>query len=453
MAGGRQVALLICCILLCPVPIESNRRRWGGGGDGGRSGGGWERPLLTDTPHSNSRPWQRSLAQALDDVDSENFPRDLESNSETQNGQVTRPRDPVDPIIREEEDSDENYDDVASENGEWNLDYDWEEDNYKKYEHYVKHTLFSDVYRPQFLVENHGLCSSESKVFVFINTRVNNSVARRAIRENYLKDFVDYGIPYGFLISSPEGKLAMQAITEENDKFKDLIVLDSKEMYDHLTLKTAHLLHWASHNCPDASYIVKLDDDVYVNVARLLQVLDTPRDHTILGKVCTNCVPLRGSSGGHHGLRLFSNTVTRRHMPLTRFPPFLMGPSYVITADVITLLLEAAQAMTYFSYEDVFWTGLAVEVINTENGINLGVAKDPDSIKEKFRTMTGDRPPAIQVRREDVPGWRVDRRRSETTRAALDKARLAVIVHGINWHADRLFVSAIRDIWPMETRK
>lgn len=118
--------------------------------------------------------------------------------------------------------------------------------------------------------------------------------------------------------------------------------------------------------------------------------------------------------------------------------------------DMIPLLLEAADLMTYFSYEDVFWTGLAVEVINEPDGMTLNMPLDPESIKDKFEGMKvaehlihNDR---LTVRRENVPNWRVDYRPSDSLHKTLVKVRAAAIVHGIRWDRDSRLVSALRDI-------
>ncbi|XP_045611401.2 UDP-GalNAc:beta-1,3-N-acetylgalactosaminyltransferase 1-like [Procambarus clarkii] len=339
------------------------------------------------------------------------------------------------------------YYDDSSEDEEGSLDYDWHADNYKKYNNYVKHVLFSDIYKPRYVIENSKICKGNSKIFVFINSRVNNTNTRQVIRETYLKQFMKRKIPYGFLISMPEGKLAMRSIETENARFQDLVVVGSPESYTQLTLKTAHMLQWAATNCPHTTYVAKVDDDVYVNVKKFLKVLDAPRNFTILGKVCSSCVPFRGSHVAlSQALRQFSNVVTRRHMPLTKFPPFAMGPAYVITLDVVPLLLEAAQEMVYFSYEDVFWTGLAAEMVSRESGMSVGVKEDPDSIKVKYQEMPGERLPSTQVHHEDVPGWRADRKSQQPLRIALTIARKAVTVHNINWVTDEQFVSSLQNI-------
>lgn len=72
---------------------------------------------------------------------------------------------------------------------------------------------------------------------------------------------------------------------KESKMWGDLVVAFSKEAYPLLTVKSAHLLHWVATNCPGTAYIVKVDDDVYVNMDKLLRLLDTPRNSTVLGKV------------------------------------------------------------------------------------------------------------------------------------------------------------------------
>nr|XP_053642923.1 beta-1,3-galactosyltransferase 1-like [Cherax quadricarinatus] len=342
---------------------------------------------------------------------------------------------------------DDIYNDDDTYGEEQDFVYDWYEDNYKKYKNYVKHNLFSDLYNPRYIIENTGLCKRNSKIFVFINSRVTNTNARQAIRDTYLRELIKGKISYGFLISNPEEDLAMQALQAENSKFGDVIVVGSQESYPNLTLKTAHMMHWTLTNCPDITYIAKVDDDVYVNVARFLRVLNVARTHTIIGKVCSTCVPFRGSHVPlGQALREFGNVVTRRHMPLTTYPSFTMGPAYVITTDIIPLLVEAAQQMVYFSYEDVFWTGLAAEVVSRESGMNVGLRDDPVSIKMKYHKMGFQRLPAVQVKREDVSNWRVDRRFSESLQVAIGKAQNAVTVHNVNWDRDKQFVSALQRI-------
>ena len=60
----------------------------------------------------------------------------------------------------------------------------------------------------------------------------------------------------------------------EAEEHNDMVVEDFQESYLNLTVKTTYLLKWlnASH-CSRARFILKVDDDVYVNPANLWATL------------------------------------------------------------------------------------------------------------------------------------------------------------------------------------
>ncbi|MPC76521.1 Beta-1,3-galactosyltransferase 4 [Portunus trituberculatus] len=166
-------------------------------------------------------------------------------------------------------------------------DYDWYEDYYKKYESFARHTMMSEVYQPEFIIENAGLCKSNTTILILVNSRIRNRFVRDKIREIYKQTFEELGIAYGFFLSKP-GDVEMRQVLKESNVWGDVIMADSEEAYTLLTIKTAYLLHWVSSYCPNSTYVAKIDDDVYVNVARLLSVLDVSRNYTVLGKVSSS---------------------------------------------------------------------------------------------------------------------------------------------------------------------
>ncbi|XP_047487026.1 beta-1,3-galactosyltransferase 1-like [Penaeus chinensis] len=323
-------------------------------------------------------------------------------------------------------------------------DYNWSKDYYK-YKHYARHYMYSDLFTSDFPIENGGLCPNSTRIFVFVNSRVDNTDTRSAIRKSYLKIFAKQKIPYAFLISKPSSKSAMIKLEEENRRFNDLVVVGSLEDYTNLTLKTGLMMRWVGRHCPADAYVAKVDDDVYVNVPRFLKVLEKKRQNTVLGQICSNCVPNTGNNLPlHMALEMTLGLQTRKNMPLTTFPPFATGPAYVIMADVIPLLEEASQLMQYFSFEDVFWTGFVVEKINQDFGQTVGMTQDPESVRFKYLTMRAkSKPLGVTVKRENVPGWRLDYKTSQHLQEGLRKTREAVIVHRIDWEKDRAFVEVL----------
>ena len=164
-------------------------------------------------------------------------------------------------------------------------DYDWHEDYYEKYKSFARHAMLSEVYQPGFIIENVDLCNIDTTILILINSRLGNSYARDAIRKTFKQIFNNLGITYGFFLSKPANVEARQQVVKESSVWGDLIVATNEEAYPKLTIKTAYLLHWVATNCPNSTYVAKVDDDVYINAARLLSVLNARRNHTILGKV------------------------------------------------------------------------------------------------------------------------------------------------------------------------
>ncbi|NWI21742.1 B3GT4 galactosyltransferase, partial [Crypturellus soui] len=60
------------------------------------------------------------------------------------------------------------------------------------------------------------------------------------------------------------------ALVHEAAAHGDLLQGPFADTYRNLTRKTLLLLAWAAARCPGARYVLKADDDVYVNVPALL---------------------------------------------------------------------------------------------------------------------------------------------------------------------------------------
>ncbi|NXF65109.1 B3G5A glucosaminyltransferase, partial [Ciccaba nigrolineata] len=53
----------------------------------------------------------------------------------------------------------------------------------------------------------------------------------------------------------------------------DLLQGAFADVYANLTLKTLLLLRWATSRCPAASFLLKADDDVFINLPALITYL------------------------------------------------------------------------------------------------------------------------------------------------------------------------------------
>lgn len=91
-----------------------------------------------------------------------------------------------------------------------------------------------------------------------------------------------------------------EQVLEESNKYKDLIQdLSFVDSYYNLTLKVVTMLRLVDRHCGDSTkYLMKIDDDMFLHVGRLVQVLKDRNDSSniLIGKLLTDAKPIRYSS-------------------------------------------------------------------------------------------------------------------------------------------------------------
>lgn len=153
----------------------------------------------------------------------------------------------------------------------------------------------------------------------------------------------------------------MSKIVEEDRLYGDILQEDFHDTYRNLTLKTIMMVKWASVFCPNANYLLKIDDDCFLNPYNLLTFLEqrqTDNDHelAIFGKVFKNATPFRQEDSKWH--------VPVHQYPHFVFPDFAVGPSYILTRRAVPLLYRVALKTKHLVLEDVFLNGLCATKAN-----------------------------------------------------------------------------------------
>ncbi|WP_319781506.1 glycosyltransferase family 2 protein [Oceanisphaera sp. IT1-181] len=94
----------------------------------------------------------------------------------------------------------------------------------------------------------------------------------KAIRETWIKDLQARNIPYVILVGDGDDQL-----------HDDVLALDVSDTYEDLPQKTLKLFDWVYNNT-QAQYVLKIDDDCYLDVDRYFNSL-TYRKHHYYGRV------------------------------------------------------------------------------------------------------------------------------------------------------------------------
>lgn len=179
-----------------------------------------------------------------------------------------------------------------------------------------------------------------------------------------------------FLLGKSKGDQPIsETLQEESFKYGDLIIEDFIDSYTNLTLKTVFMLKWVHRNCPTVKFVMKVDDDIFVNVVNLQK--------TLLNQTITKTPLLMGSliCGAKPIHDQWSKWYTPQYMFREgKYPNYLSGTGYVYSGDLVERLFKAALAAPYFHLEDVFLTGLCARSIGVRPVDNVGFSYHPRAV-------------------------------------------------------------------------
>ena len=172
-----------------------------------------------------------------------------------------------------------------------------------------------------------------------------------------------------------------RTIEMENVIYGDIIQGNFTDTYTNLTLKTLLSLKWALRYCNNTKYVIKVDDDVWLNVPKLLNLL------LVEGHRLENAV-------GGLVISSFNNKThgQRKTSAMTNvYPPFCSGTAYVTTMTTVRHIVNISLKVPLFHLEDVY-IGLCLKALhfNVINFDGFNKHKVPlNSCVYKKRIITG----------------------------------------------------------------
>lgn len=121
--------------------------------------------------------------------------------------------------------------------------------------------------------------------------------------------------------------------------------------YSNLTVKSLMMLKWFTQQCSKVPYLLKTDDDVYINLMTLRDLLvANKRPNLLLGNLICGAKPIRDP---------YNKWYSPEYMYSPKeYPNYLSGTGYVMSINTAKLLLEASLSTPIFHLEDIYVTGI-----------------------------------------------------------------------------------------------
>lgn len=187
--------------------------------------------------------------------------------------------------------------------------------------------------------------SSLPKVFLFIGILSGRGYRHRrlAVREAWSAGGNHPpAVVSKFVLSADE---ATPQVAREEAEFGDIIYIKERTNYKSILYKTYFIFEYAVEHY-DVAFVLKTDDDAFVNVPPLLRLLgslcetrDCSAERLYIGRMIQESEVLLAP--GHK----WNNAVFYNHTGLRTYPKYAMGGGYVLSGDVARTLVGVNRAM------------------------------------------------------------------------------------------------------------
>ncbi|XP_007570552.1 N-acetyllactosaminide beta-1,3-N-acetylglucosaminyltransferase 2-like [Poecilia formosa] len=233
------------------------------------------------------------------------------------------------------------------------------------------------------LINQPHVCDKKPFLLLVVKSLMPHFDRRQAIRQTWGRAgfLANRSVVTVFLLGSTSSvdnfPDLQEMLNHEAKLHKDLLQWDYRDTFFNLTLKEVLFLEWFSTYCPHAQYILKGDDDVFVNTLQIIGFLrglsKGKGKDLFIGDVIKNAGPHR-------------NTKLKYFIPesvfVGQYPPYAGGGGYLLSGDLAIRLSNISQQVVLYPIDDVY-TGMCLEKLG------LVPEKHPGfrtfDIEEKYR--------------------------------------------------------------------
>lgn len=200
------------------------------------------------------------------------------------------------------------------------------------------------------------LCEKRLVILIVISSAVQHFQQRNAIRNSWCKTDLNnkYSWQCVFLLGQPEDSGnsfdMTQKLQKEKERYNDILQGSYTDTYRNLTLKVMHGLSWATHCCP-AKFVLKTDDDCFVNTHLLYDLILHHQD--------VNNLYIGSVSRDAEKKKVIRNINNRWHVLETDYkheyyPSYASGAGYLMSWDTIEKIVSISPYIKPIPIEDAY---------------------------------------------------------------------------------------------------
>ncbi|KAJ7325046.1 hypothetical protein JRQ81_018066 [Phrynocephalus forsythii] len=221
------------------------------------------------------------------------------------------------------------------------------------------------IYKQTFLftLRERLKCKDNPFLVILVSSSPSGVKARQAIRITWgsQKSWWGKQVLIFFLLGKGTEQEEATALTLEDESilYGDIIQQDFLDSYNNLTLKTIMAFRWVTEFCSSAQYVMKSDEDVFINMGNLVKFLlnTNASENFMSGYPLIENYPHRGFHKKTY--------ISYDEYPFKVYPPYWSGLGYILDVRLARRVYEMMSHVKPFKFEDVY-VGICLGILGVE---------------------------------------------------------------------------------------
>ncbi|XP_078066409.1 UDP-GlcNAc:betaGal beta-1,3-N-acetylglucosaminyltransferase 9 [Mustelus asterias] len=194
----------------------------------------------------------------------------------------------------------------------------------------------------------------EELLLISIKSKVEEFERREVARKTWAREGRVHNLQVRrlFLLGIPANQSSVASwsrlLEHESQAYQDILLWDFQDTFFNLTLKEIHFLKWVDQFCPDAEFVFKGDDDVFVNVENIADFLADadPKDDLFVGHIIYQALPIRSNKSKYFIPEMMYGQGV--------YPVYAGGGGFLMSGHTAKRLYQASKEVDLFPIDDVF---------------------------------------------------------------------------------------------------
>ncbi|ELU11600.1 hypothetical protein CAPTEDRAFT_36919, partial [Capitella teleta] len=186
---------------------------------------------------------------------------------------------------------------------------------------------------------------------IYVHSAPAHLEQRTLIRKTYAHPHNVPGIVVRTLFAIGVSAAHQEALSEESAMYGDILQEDYVDSYRNLSLKALSALRFINAQCQHARFVLKCDDDIFVNIFALVRHLQSleegsPAPNSIFCFLWPYMPVMRDPKSKWY--------VSQEEWPQEAYTNYCSGSAFVLTLPVVTAIVNVVPITAYHWVDDFY---------------------------------------------------------------------------------------------------